>query len=45
MADYTLIDEYIGQLQQETRWLRDAEEVADHLLEAVERRIARGADL
>lgn len=49
MANYTLIDEYIGALRRETRWLRDAEdiaeEVADHLLEAVERRIARGADL
>lgn len=48
MADYTLIDEYIGQLQRETRWLRDAEkiaeEVADHLLEAVEQRIDRGID-
>lgn len=48
MADYTLIDEYIGQLRQETRWLRDAEEiaeeVADHLLEAVEQRIDRGVD-
>lgn len=49
MADYTLIDDYIGALRRETRWLRDAEdiaeEVADHLLEAVERRIERGADL
>lgn len=49
MANYTLIDEYIGALRHETRWLRDAEtiaeEVADHLLEAVERGIARGADL
>lgn len=48
MADYTLIDEYIGQLRRETRRLRDveeiAEEVADHLLEAVDRRIDRGVD-
>lgn len=48
MAEYTLIDEYLGQLRKETRWLRDAEEiaeeVADHLLEAVEQRIERGVD-
>lgn len=47
MADYPLIDEYVGQLREETRRLRDteeiAEEVADHLLEAVNRRIDRGA--
>lgn len=49
MASYALIDEYIGALRHETRWLLDAEdiaeEVADHLLEAVERRIERGVDL
>ncbi len=48
MADYTLIDEYLGQLRQKTRRLRDVEEiteeVADHLLQAVDRRIARGSD-
>lgn len=46
MAHYTLIDEYLVQLRQETRWLRDAEDIAeeaaDHLLEAVERRIGLG---
>lgn len=48
MANYTLIDEYLGELRRETRWLRDAEEiaeeVADHLLEAVEKGIDRGLD-
>lgn len=48
MADYTLIDEYLGELRRETRWLCDAEEiaeeVADHLLEAVDRRIKLGVD-
>lgn len=48
MADYTLIDEYLGRLRRETRWLRDADEiadeVADHLVEAVDRRTARGVD-
>ncbi len=48
MADYILIDQYLGQLSKETRRLRDAEEiaaeVADHLLEAVEQRIERGLD-
>lgn len=48
MADYTLIDEYLCQLRGETRWLRDAEEiaeeVADHLLQAVDRRTGRGVD-
>lgn len=48
MADYSLIDEYLGQLRQETRWLRDveeiAEEAADHLLQAVDRRTDRGVD-
>lgn len=48
MADYILIDQYLGRLRQETRWLQDAEEiaeeVADHLLEAVEQRIDRGLD-
>jgi len=47
MADYPLIDEYVEQLREETRRLRDteeiADEVADHLLEAVNRRIGRGA--
>ena len=46
MADYTLIHDYIGELRKETRWLRDteeiAEEVADHLFEAVEKRVDRG---
>lgn len=48
MADHTLIEQYIGELRRETRWLRDAEdiaeEVADHLLEAVEKRIEQGLD-
>ncbi len=48
MADHILIDRYLGELRRETRWLRDAEdiaeEVADHLLEAVEKRIDRGLD-
>lgn len=48
MADYILIDQYLGQLSKEIRWLRDAEEiaeeVADHLLESVEQRIDRGID-
>lgn len=48
MADHILIDRYLGELRDETRWLRDAEEiaeeVADHLLEAVEKRIERGLD-
>ena len=46
MADYTLIHDYLGELRKETRWLRDteeiAEEVADHLFEAVEKRVDRG---
>ena len=48
MADYILIDQYLGQLSKEIRWLRDAEEiaeeVADHLLESVEQRVDRGID-
>lgn len=48
MADHILIDQYLGELRRETRWLRDAEEiaeeVADHLLEAVEKSIDRGLD-
>ena len=39
MADQALIDQYLGELAREVRWIRDAEdiieEVADHLLEAV----------
>ncbi len=48
MADHILIDRYLGELREETRWLRDAEEIAeevtDHLLEAVEKLIDRGLD-
>ena len=49
MAEHALIDRYLGQLEHEVRWIRDAEEiieeVADHLLEAVATHLQRGLDL
>lgn len=48
MAEHALIDRYLGELEHEVRWIRDAEEiieeVADHLLEAVATHIRRGLD-
>lgn len=48
MADQALIDQYLGELAREVRWIRDAEdiieEVADHLLEAVAVFTHRGLD-
>ena len=48
MAEHALIDRYVGELEREIRWVRDAEdiieEVADHLLEAVAVHTRRGLD-
>ncbi|MCH7584287.1 MAG: hypothetical protein IH941_03900 [Acidobacteria bacterium] len=48
MADQALIDQYLGELAREVRWIRNAEdiieEVADHLLEAAAAFTHRGLD-
>lgn len=48
MAEYSLIDSYLGELSREVGRIRHAEEileeVADHLLEAVAMQTKRGAD-